>query len=96
MPSPYFTSADVDAIWSKDVDSSAGTQTAYGAVFTTNSRVGAITNTQLPAIIATLTAIQADLTAIRDELDKITADPADPAQGHDHVIVAAVEWADAN
>ena len=96
MPTPYFTSADVDAIWSKDVDSGAGTQTAYGAVFTTNTRVGAITNTQLPAIIASLATLQTDINYLKSEIDKLTADPADPAQGHDHVIVAAVEWADAN
>lgn len=96
MPSPYFTSADVDAIWQKDIDPGTASQTAYGALLTTLNRAGAITNTQLPNIATTLAAIQADLAYIKSKLDDLTADPADPGYGHGHPIVAAVEWADAN
>jgi hypothetical protein len=103
MPSPYFTGADVDAIWSKDINSSPSVSNlAYTSLFTVFTNTNEIKTgvdglvTAIADLATAVAALGADLDYVRDKLDALTADPADPEQGHDHVIVAAVEWADAN
>jgi hypothetical protein len=103
MPSPYFTSADVDAIWVKDINPSPTVSNlAYTSLFTTFTNTNEIKTdvdslvTAVADLATAVTALAADLAYVKDKLDALTADPADPEQGHDHVIVAAVEWADAN
>lgn len=105
-------STDVNLVWNKDVDPGTTSQTAGGALWTLMARTNATTNTQLPSVLSKLddvltllntintkldnmnTLPAADIAYIKSAVDTITADPS--VEGHDHPIVAAVEWADNN
>jgi hypothetical protein len=57
------TSMTAQEVWSFDIDPGASTYTAGGAMFVTFNRAGAIANTLLPQVLASLARIEAALEA---------------------------------